>query len=267
MTFNAETNIFSALSNSARLEILNYLNEQELTIANLAKKMKTTIQANHKHLDKLMNTSLISKTIEGTIQITTIGRLVLKQIPLYSFLARNREYFMDHDLKGIPESLINRMGELDNSKFISNPMQAFQEVKIFVENSKKFIFGMSTMVPIEFFEVAQEKISKDVEIKMVLPQKMDNVKGFSQKRKEIGWISTLRNKQAEERYVEDLPITITITETTAHLLFPNQKTGLIDGKSTFISEDPLFRKWCLDLFEYYWNTVPKVKETKWKELI
>ena len=267
MKLKNETNIFSALSNSIRIQIINHLENQNLTIAKLAKEMNSSIQANHNHIEKLLNAGLISKKIEGTLEVTTVGKLILKQIPLYSFLARNEDYFHDHDLRGIPEYLIQRIGELDNSKIISNPMQAFQEVKIFVEKSKKFIFGMSTMVPIEFFEVAQQKIKENVQIRLILPQKMDNIKGFSQKREKLGWISALKINIAEEKHVENLPITITITENAAHILFANKKTGLIDGKSTFMSEDPLFRKWCLDLFEYYWNTVPKVKETKWREII
>lgn len=51
---------------------------------------------------------------------------------------------------------------------------------------------------------------------------------------------------------KDIKAGIVLNEKRAGVTFPDM-TGKLDFNSGFRSNDPLFHKWCLDLFNSYWN--------------
>lgn len=77
---NANLDIFSALSNSVRIEMLEHLNNSPMISSQLAKKMNTTVQANQKHLTKLTSCGMITKGHAGKLELTPIAKASLAQI-------------------------------------------------------------------------------------------------------------------------------------------------------------------------------------------
>jgi predicted transcriptional regulator len=59
-------------------------------------------------------------------------------------------------------------------------------------------------------------------------------------------------KLIEERLIESVPISIYISHKEAGIIFPNLKEE-VDMNTLHQSEDPDFRNWCEDVFEYYWS--------------
>jgi len=53
------------------------------------------------------------------------------------------------------------------------------------------------------------------------------------------------------RYVERVPVTLVITENYARVVF-RRNNGVMDYTGLF-GTDEKFRKWCKDLFLYYWE--------------
>jgi hypothetical protein len=51
---------------------------------------------------------------------------------------------------------------------------------------------------------------------------------------------------------DDIKIGIAMNEKIAGVVFPDTM-GKIDFNGGFRSDNPLFHKWCRDLFVYYWN--------------
>jgi len=52
--------------------------------------------------------------------------------------------------------------------------------------------------------------------------------------------------------LKEVKIAMAINENTAGVCFPTLK-GEIDFGSGFVGTDPVFRGWCSELFDYYWE--------------
>src|SRR5205823_9140053 len=106
------------LASEQRLSILLKLTERDTKLSQLAKDIGVTMQEVHRNVNRLMDVGLIKKNSEGTFSLTTFGNTIIKQIPAYDFLSRNKEYFSGHTLGDIPIKFIQRIGALDNSEYI-----------------------------------------------------------------------------------------------------------------------------------------------------
>jgi predicted transcriptional regulator len=91
-------------------------------------------------------------------------------------------------------------------------------------------------------------------------------KGCLKIRKETGWVDAISDGRVEELYTKHLPLTNVINENAGEILFASKKTDEVDGGSLFYSKEPEFRRWCLDLFDHYWNNVQKVNSVKFQEV-
>ena len=89
---------FIELASEQRLSILLRLTEHDIKLSQLAKDLDVTMQEVHRNVNRLMEVGLIKKNPEGTFSLTTFGDTIIKQIPAYDFLSRNKEYFLDHNL-------------------------------------------------------------------------------------------------------------------------------------------------------------------------
>jgi predicted transcriptional regulator len=54
----------------------------------------------------------------------------------------------------------------------------------------------------------------------------------------------------------DIKAGMALNEKIAGLTFPNTR-GKLDFNSGFRSNNPVFRKWCQDLFEHHWSKAGK----------
>ena len=131
------------------------------------------MQEVHRNLNRLMETGLIKKDSQGTFTLTTFGNTILKQIPTYDFLSRNKEYFSEHTLGDIPMKFIQRIGALTNSEYIPGMVVAYPSCgRKSDNNSTKYIYGMLPQIPLDLIETIIPKIKDGgVKFSYILPQK------------------------------------------------------------------------------------------------
>ena len=259
-------NIFSALSNSVRIQMLEHLKNSSMLSSQLAKKMNSTVQANQKHLTKLVNCGMITKNSDGDLELTPIAKASLAQIPSFTFFSRFKDYFLEHTLDGVPDKLIQRSGELCNATLIDDPMAAWEHAKSVIENCKEFLYGASTMIPLEFYPVVKNRFKYLSKIRIIFQKNATVAKGFSDQRKKTGWLDKINKGIAEEKSISNLPLTVVVTKNMAEILFSNKKTGQIDGNMLFYSSDKKFCQWCTDLFNHYWYEVPGSSKISYHEI-
>jgi len=58
-------------------------------------------------------------------------------------------------------------------------------------------------------------------------------------------------KPEQCRYVDDVRLTVMLTSESAVICLPDLE-GKMDYTTRLGSKDATFRKWCGDMFEYYW---------------
>src|SRR5438270_8287400 len=147
-SFENTEQTFVELAREQRLSILFRLSEQDTKLSKLAKDLDVTMQEVHRNVNRLMEVGLIRKNSEGTFSLTTFGTTIIKQIPAYDFLSKNKGYFSDHILGEIPMKFIQRICALDNSIYINGLVAVIERWKQLYDDSTEFIYGMLLQIPL-----------------------------------------------------------------------------------------------------------------------
>lgn len=258
-------NLLSEFASGPRLEILKILEKSDAKPAQIAKQTNTSIQALTRHLERLSNSKLIEKTQNGSFSLTPIAKTSLFQLPFFDFLSKHNDFFLNHTFDGIPDSLLSRLGDLNGGELEVNPMKAIQKARDVYVNSKEWFHACAYTIPLEMYDYAENKLKNKVNLNMVVGKNTFVPNGYYSDPKRKFWEKYAKNGLLEEKFVEHIPINVVVTELDAHLIFANKELGQPLEPIILFGKDELFRKWCTDLFEYYWNDVPKIPEFKLQE--
>src|SRR5919202_4281142 len=262
---------FIELASEQRLSILLRLTERDTKLSQLAKHLGVTMQEVHRNVNRLLEVGLIKKNSEGTFSLTTFGNTIIKQIPAYDFLSRNKEYFSDHNLGEIPMKFVHRIGALNNSDYVSGLVAVIERCKQLYNESSEYIYGMVPQIPLELIESVIPKIKNDgVKFNSILPQKAIVPKRRTQLLSQSGYYDLLKmeNKVVERRMVDKVHVAVVLNERQATVMFPTVKDQVVaDMNSMFYSrDDSLFHEWCLDYFRYCWYNSKPFDESKLLEV-
>ncbi|WP_249111177.1 winged helix-turn-helix domain-containing protein [Nitrosopumilus sp. K4] len=259
-----ELDLLSSISSGPRLEILQMLRPAELKSSQIAKNMQTSIQAITRHLDRLSESKLIEKTVTGTYRLTPIADVLMLQIPLFEFLENNKEFFSTHDFSGIPPHLVSRLGDLTNCEYEGDVMKSMQRARDVCANAKKSLVGATFTVPLELYDVVLENLKQGGYSKLVYGKNTIVSKGFSEYGPRKEYLKYAESGQVEEKIVENIPISVAVSENECHMLFANKGLRIPDCKGVFFGKDPRAIAWCSDLVDYYWR-MPAIEGYALKE--
>src|SRR5690348_13888070 len=214
-SFENTEQTFIELASEQRLSILFKLSEQDTKLSKLAKDLNVTMQEVHRNVNRLMDVGLIKKNSEGTFSLTTFGDTIIKQIPAYDFLSRNKEYFLDLNLGGIAMKFIHRIGALNNSEYVSGLVAVIERWKQLYNESSEYIYGMVPQIPLELIEAVIPKIKNDgVKFNYILPQKAIVPKKRTQLLTQSGYYDLLKmeKKIVDRRMVDRVQVAVVLNE-------------------------------------------------------
>jgi len=270
-SFENTEQTFIELASEQRLSILFKLSEQDTKLSKLAKDLDVTMQEIHRNVNRLMDVGLIKKNSDGTFSLTTFGNTIIKQIPAYDYLSRNKEYFSGHFLGEIPMKFIQRIGALDNSEYIHGMVAVMERWKQIYKESSDYIYGMLPQIPLDLIESVIPKIKEDgIKFNYILPQKAAVPKKRTELLKDAGFYDLLKNEERliERRMVDKVQVAVVLNEKQSTVMFPaSNDKAVADMNSMFYSKDnPLFHEWCLDYFRYCWYNSKSFDESKLLEV-
>lgn len=235
------------LSSEERMNILHSLKQDDMKLSNIAQKLDMTVTEASRHLQRLNEVDLISRNPEGLYYITSFGELTLFLLPSLTFVSENRPYFLEHDISRLPYTFKNRISELSNYTFNKDTVIVFGHARDMILNAQEYIWLHSYQQLIWNAKIVVEKIRQGVDFRFILPVDYEKPEDF---KPDI----TIEKRT---RYLEKVDLRILITDKEASLSFPD-KNGQIDYAS-FMSSDPVFRRWCRDLYLHYWeNAKPAI---------
>ena len=90
-------------------------------------------------------------------------------------------------------------------------------------------------------QIVADKIKQGIDFRFILPVDYEKPEEFKPD----------RDIEQRTKYLESVDVRILLTDKEASLSFP-AKNGQIDY-AAFMSTDPVFRRWCSDLFLNYWE--------------
>jgi predicted transcriptional regulator len=249
--------LFFEFSNEDRLNILYKLKNEPLTVTGVSRELDITTQEASRHISRLNDVGLTYKDPEGLHHLTPLGEITLHQLKGFRFISDNREYFKSHEVTGLPNEYLSRIGELENSRFYDDVMVIIHNVDQMIREAEEYVYRLTDRYIVTAIPEWEEAIERGVEFRLlepidiVLPPDFDNGPVLRE---------ALRTKQFKNNVIDEVKLFLAFSEKeVAAICFPR-----IDGKMDyrgFSSKDESVIKWAFEIFDYYWKkSIPKTAE-------
>lgn len=245
MTANLESSeeiskVLFELSSNRRANILFEVQKNNLKMQQIAQTLDMTVTETFRHLQRLTDAKLIEKKVDGTYTITSLGNLASGFLASFNFILKNADYFLEHDVSLLPYEFVNRLGELSQAEVCTEAISGFNRVRRILFAAEKQFWAMAEQVDATTKQPSEEKISTGLDFRFIMQK--DLAESF---------INSKARVLVGSRYIEHIPVALVISEGEASIVFRTHK-GVLDYMGLF-STDEKFRKWCKDLFVYYWE--------------
>lgn len=239
--------VFSALDNKIRRQVILNLSEKSMTMSQISKKLNISLQAFQKHFSKLVNSNLVEKNFDGSISLTNVGRIIVKQIPSIQFISENSERLKTYDLTILPTHLLERIGEISEFETILEKSKDEKYVRV-IEESKKQI---NVILPQNFNTVLtiQKILKKKVNTRCITDCHVDYHKDRKYEKLEK---NCDKYTYFEKKNIDEIPLMLVVSERSAFLAF-KKNDGVLELKNSMYSKDETFLVWCNDFFDHMWK--------------
>ena len=227
-------------SNEERLKILLELEKGPKNLTSIAKDLDYTSQGTSRNIARLVETSIIRRNPDGEYELTQYGIVSLRLLSSYEFLSRNKQYFLSHDTSVLPYNFINRLGELSASTFQGDFITSIAYGETMMRAAEEYVYTIGEQFHVNAPPIIGEKMKLGVVFRTILPETVVPPPGFQPAASGV-----------ERRTLPKVKFRIFMNDKEAMFGFPTLE-GKIDY-TTFVSKDAKFCRWCLDLFNYFWD--------------
>jgi predicted transcriptional regulator len=245
-----------AVCSDLRRNLLISLNEGKKSLGDLRDKLQISSSTAIHALRELEKNDLASQDENRDYLLTSIGRIIALKLLDFSnaavVLEKNKRFWTQHDLTGIPDYLLEKIGWLRDSKIIHiDTLDIIKAHSSYINLIKtvKWIRGISPIFSPDYPTVFKELIERNIDTKIILTdavlKKLINTVGLENLKNAI-------NNYSLDLLItdENLKVASTATDTFLSLgLFTND--GVYDVKYDLISTDESAIRWGVELFEYY----------------
>ena len=227
-------------SSTERMKIMNSLMVEGLKLSQLSKSIDMTVSEASRHLQRLSDLELIDKNADGAYIPTSFGRLAVNLLRGLDFASENRQYFLEHDILGLPEALVDRIGALSNTTINTDTVRVLAHVDKMFQEADEYIWVMSYAPSLpSTIPLVEARLENGVILRRIFPEEIIPTQG------EAETIS------GPCRTLPRVDVRIMMTEKEA-MCSPRSIEGKTDYTS-FIGKDSEFHAWCKDLYLHYWD--------------
>ena len=131
------------LASADRLRLLAEISSRKQRLTTLSRSIHASVQECSRHLARLSAAGLIQKDSEGLYEMTALGKAVQIMYPGVEFLLKHRGYFQSHDLSFIPQSFVERIGELSSGEYVNHISLVLEHIKSVISTGKEFVWLIS----------------------------------------------------------------------------------------------------------------------------
>jgi predicted transcriptional regulator len=234
--------LFFELASESRLGILRELGAKNLRMQEIARKLNLTDTEACRQLQRLSDARLLQKNPDGTYSLTAYAKLVLGISSPLNFIAKFREYFLEHEASPLPSEYRIRLVELSKGQLSPVAMETFNKVAAMLRNAQESIEVTIEVGSDLHLEIMMQRLKQGLKVKWLIQE------------------SFLKTAKATFLSAGQLP-EIRVTPRISSHLYSTEKeaafclrnsNGVMDY-STFFGEDPAFLKWTSDLYNYEWQ--------------
>ncbi len=236
--------------------ILISLNGYEKSLSDLREGLKISSTTALHALKELENNNLTFQNKRKNYALTNIGKIITMKLLDFSntaeALKRQERFWFSHNLAGIPESLLMKIGYLKNSDVVEmDTLDMFKTHSVFVNfiKSAKWIKGVSPIFSTDYPEIFREMMENDVSVQIIVtkPVLKKTIDALGQ---ETFDKLLLKSNFCLSIINENLKVAFTVTDSFFSLgLFTDD--GIYDPTHDLMSTDEKAIDWGSHLFEYY----------------
>ena len=234
--------LFAELSSGKRLDILRALNEKNMTFTSLIKEVDMTSAEASRQLSRLTDARLIEKKGDGRYYNTLLGKLVIISISGMNFISEKSGYFLEHDTSPIPLDLLGQMDALSKGEIVTGVYNILNTQEKLSEGLSGHFWYMSDDFPRHHLPNVEKVLEKGMEIRVIFPKNLLMTLKLSDKNRE----------KIQFREQDEIKLSVMTSNSFSMLKLPGQD-GKIDQNTAIFGHDERFRKWCENLFQYYWE--------------
>lgn len=232
-----------------RFDILQALNSTPLGFTKISEQVDITTSEASRQIARLIKADLIEKSSDGMYYITPFGRLLLSFIPGIDYIYNNRDYFLLHDTAPLPNEFIMRFGEISNARFIRGAIDTVNLLQKCIQNVTGYHCAMVDTVIHSMIPQVIDNIRAGADFKLIFPYNYEEE--FARLVDEYAITDECLNVM-EIRTLPSVPLYIGVTDAGCWFKLPDFE-GNIDHSVIIVGKDPVFSRWCHDLYAYYWE--------------
>lgn len=255
--FEIVSSNFLELASEQRLKILSALNSKPHRVTMLAKKLDVTSQEIHRNLERLSNSGFVIKKSDEHYHITTIGQLMLSQMPIMFFVTKNQKYFSTHDIGILPAKFSRRLGVLEDCEHIKGVTNVLDTWKNIYKNSKEFVFDIINESPSGMDDILVKRVNNGVKYRHIVTSDLDEPKNRVPDLKKLGYYDLIQQGKIERKELAMTKTILILNEKEAGIIFPTSD-GQPDLRHMFYGHNSMFQDWAMDYFDYYWKKAKNI---------
>jgi predicted transcriptional regulator len=252
--------LFFELSNEYRVNILQALANKPGRITAIANEVGINNQECSRHMTRMTGDGLIRKSEDGSYHLTPYGRAILRFIPGFEYLSKNRDYFISHTLAKLPDRFVARIGDLNESRLTPDVMVSIGEFESILREAQEYVWVIIDQRTPSVRPLVARVLERGVKLRSlsVFGEHYDEGKRELNEEDERIILQGYIDGQVESGDLEDASIFLYMSEKAAFIAFPLED-GSFDYRG-FTTTDPKGILLCADLFKYCWEQayiVPK----------
>ena len=249
-----------------RIKMLMTLNGGPKDLSQLREQLSLSSSTIIHAIGDMGSEGIIERSPEQGYTLTNIGSvqavLVNDLINVLGVLSRNREFWLTHDISGIPNHLLKRIGDLGDCEVVkSSPDDVFKIFSNYFQlvGKAKVLKGVSPIFYPDFPGLVKALVDKKSKVELVLTKEVF-FKVMEMNQDRLKALNGFLSEGVLELWVIDGDIKVALTVTDSALSF-----GLFNCEGTYdvltdlVSYGDKALNWGRELFEYY--RIPSKKIT------
>ena len=240
------------LSGIDRMDILLLLKKTPLKLSHISSELNFTVQETSRNVARLSDAKLISKDVEGAFHLTPYGEEALIQMSGFSFLFKNRTYFLSHSLDELPKQFQSNIGMLEGCELVEDVMISFRNIEEMIAETQDRVWILTNQVLASTIPYLTQAIERGAEFKLLMPKDFVPTESIREIVNNPVFEKAARTRKLDCRFLGKVGAFLCLSEKeVAATGFPNLE-GKFDyagfkGKSDSVIE------WANALFMHYWN--------------
>jgi len=249
---NDYSNLLFELSSVDRLDILVLIRKTPLKLSHISRTLNFTVQETSRNLNRLLESELIAKNVDGTFSLTPYGEATFELLSGFRFLYKSRQYFSCHSISQLPEFFKVSLGILDDFELVNDVMIVFHHIENMIKNARDFVWIMTDQVLTSTISPLINGLQRGLEFRLLMPNDYlpsDDVRALVSN---SVFEKASRSGNLETKFTDDIDVFLCLSEKEVAVLAFTDTKGNLDYRG-FKTRKSQGIEWVKILFSYYWN--------------